>query len=77
MYIPRRKTINYFPMQHIHITDYQRPFILIGTTSLLTSSQKMGINASRCLSPLCIDALYRLSPAHSQNVHHQFQTTDR
>lgn len=64
------------PMQHIHITDYQRPFILIGTTSLLTSSQEMGTNASRCLSSFCIYALYRLSPAHLQNVRHQFQSTD-
>lgn len=65
------------PIQHIHITDYQRPFILIGTTSLLTSSQKMGTNASRCLSPFCTYALYRLSPVHLQNVRHQFQGTDR
>ena len=49
-------------MQHIHITDYQRQSILIGTTSLLTSSQEMGTNASRCFSlPLHIRVVPPLS----------------
>lgn len=39
---------SYFPMQHIYITDYQRQFILIGTTSVLTNTQNVGTNANRC-----------------------------
>ena len=63
-------------MQHIYITDYQRTFILIGTTSVLTNTQNVGINANRCISSFCIYVLYRLSPAHLWNVHYQFQCID-
>ena len=38
------------PMQHIYITDYQRLFILIGTTSVFTSTQNVGTNANHCIS---------------------------
>ena len=55
--------VSYFPMQHIYITDYQRPFILIGTTSVLTNTQNVGITANRCISSLCIYVLYRLFSA--------------
>ena len=50
-------------MQHIYITDYQRTFILIGTTSVLTNTQNVGINANRCISSFCIYVLYRLFSA--------------
>ncbi len=46
-------------MQHIYITDYQWPFILIGTTSVLTNTQNVGTNANRCVSLFCIYVLYR------------------
>ena len=51
--------VGYFPMQHIYITDYQWPFILIGTTSVLTNTQNVGTNANRCVSLFCIYVLYR------------------
>lgn len=43
--------VAYLPMQHIYIADYQRLFILIGTTSVFTNTQNVGTNANRCLSP--------------------------
>ena len=55
-------------MQHIYITDYQRTFILIGTTSVLTNTQNVGINANRCISSFCIYVLYRLFSALLWNV---------
>lgn len=36
-------------MQHIYIADYQRLFILIGTTSVFTSTQNVGTNANSCI----------------------------
>ena len=51
--------IYHLPMQHIYITDYQWPFILIGTTSVLTNTQNVGTNANRCVSLFCIYVLYR------------------
>ena len=50
-------------MQHIYITDYQWPFILIGTTSVLTNTQNVGTNANRCISLFWIYVLYRLFSA--------------
>ena len=63
----------YLPMQHIYITDYQRPFILIGTTSVLTNTQNVGTNANRCISSLCIYVLYRLFSVLLWNVRYQIQ----
>ncbi len=63
-------------MQHIYITDYQRTFILIGTTSVLTNTQNVGINANRCISSFCIYVLYRLFSALLWNVHYQIQGTE-
>ena len=53
----------YLPTQHLYITDYQWPFILIGTTSVLTNTQNVGTNANRCISRFCIYVLYRLFSA--------------
>ena len=50
-------------MQHIYITDYQRTFILIGTTSVLTNTQNVGM-------------LYRLFSALLWNVRYQIQGTE-
>ena len=63
----------HFPMQHIYITDYQWPFILIGTTSVLTNTQNVGTNANRCISLLCIYVLYRFFSALLWNIHYQIQ----
>ncbi len=60
-------------MQHIYITDYQRPFILIGATSVLTNTQNVGTIVNRCISPLCIYVLYRLFSALLWNVRYQIQ----
>lgn len=62
-----------FPMQHIYIIDYQRPFILIGTTSVLTNTQNVGTNANRCISWYCIYVLYRLFSVLLWNVRYQIQ----
>ena len=64
-------------MQHIYITDYQRQFILIGTTSVFTSTQNVGANAIRCLSSFCIYVLYRLFSAVLRNTHYQIQRIER
>lgn len=66
----------YFPMQHIYIVDYQRLFILIGTTSVFTSTQNVGTNAMCCISQLCIYVLYRLLSAILRNVRYQIQRVD-
>lgn len=63
----------YLPMQHIYITDYQWPFILIGTTSVLTDTQNVGTNANRCVSWFCIYVLYRLFSALLWSVRYQIQ----
>ena len=63
-------------MQHIYITDYQRTFILIGTTSVLTNTQNVGINANRCISSFCIYVFYRLFSALLWNVRYQIQGTE-
>ncbi|EDS16823.1 hypothetical protein BACSTE_00217 [Bacteroides stercoris ATCC 43183] len=39
-----------FADAHIYIADYQRLFILIGTTSVFTSTQNMETNANHCIS---------------------------
>lgn len=65
--------LGYFPMQHIYIIDYQRPFILIGTTSVLTNTQNVGTNANRCISWYCIYVLYRLFSVLLWNVRYQIQ----
>ena len=62
-----------FSMQHIYIIDYQRPFILIGTTSVLTNTQNVGTNANRCISWYCIYVLYRLFSVLLWNVRYQIQ----
>lgn len=69
-------TISYLPMQHIYIVDYQRLFILIGTTSVFTSTQNVGTNAMCCISQLCIYVLYRLLSAILRNVRYQIQRVD-
>ena len=66
----------YFPMQHIYITDYQRLFILIGTTSVLTNTQNVGTNANRCISLFCIYVLYRLFSVLLWNVRYQIQCVE-
>ena len=63
-------------MQHIYITDYQRTFILIGTTSVLINTQNVGTNAMCCISQLCIYVLYRLLSAILRNVRYQIQRVD-
>lgn len=63
-------------MQHIYIVDYQRLFILIGTTSVFTSTQNVGTNAMCCISQLCIYVLYRLLSAILRNVRYQIQRVD-
>lgn len=67
---------HHLPMQHIYITDYQRLFILIGTTSVFTSTQNVGTNAMCCISQLCIYVLYRLLSAILRNVRYQIQRVD-
>lgn len=64
------------PMQHIYITDYQWLFILMGTTSVFTSTQNVGTNANSCISSLCIYVLYRLFSALLWNVRYQIQGVD-
>ena len=64
-------------MQHIYITDYQRTFILIGTTSVLTNTQNVESNANLCISLLCIYVLYRLFSALLWNVRYQIQRVER
>lgn len=64
------------PMQHIYIIDYQRPFILIGTTSVLTNTQNVGTNANRCISWYCIYVLYRLFSVLLWNVRYQIQCVE-
>ena len=66
----------YFAMQHIYIVDYQRLFILIGTTSVFTSTQNVGTNANRCISWFCIYVLYRLLSAILWNVGYQIQCVE-
>ena len=56
--------------------DYQRLFILIGTTSVFTSTQNVGTNAMCCISQLCIYVLYRLLSAILRNVRYQIQRVD-
>ena len=63
-------------MQHIYITDYQRTFILIGATSVLTNTQNVGTIVNRCISLLCIYVLYRLFSALLWNVRYQIQGTE-
>lgn len=63
-------------MQHIYIIDYQRPFILIGTTSVLTNTQNVGTNANRCISWYCIYVLYRLFSVLLWNVRYQIQCVE-
>ena len=63
----------FFPMQHIYITDYQRLFILIGTTSVLTNTKNVWTNANHCISWFCIYVLYRLFSALLWNVRYQIQ----
>jgi len=65
-----------FSMQHIYIIDYQRPFILIGTTSVLTNTQNVGTNANRCISWYCIYVLYRLFSVLLWNVRYQIQCVE-
>ena len=60
-------------MQHIYITDYQRLFILIGTTSVLTNTKNVWTNANHCISWFCIYVLYRLFSALLWNVRYQIQ----
>ena len=62
-----------FPEQHIYITDYQRLFILIGTTSVLTNTKNVWTNANHCISWFCIYVLYRLFSALLWNVRYQIQ----
>lgn len=62
--------------QHIYIIDYQRPFILIGTTSVLTNTQNVGTNANRCISWYCIYVLYRLFSVLLWNVRYQIQCVE-
>ena len=74
---PRRPPgARHLPMQHIYIADYQRLFILIGTTSVFTSTQNVGTNAMCCISQLCIYVLYRLLSAILRNVRYQIQRVD-
>ncbi len=61
------------PMQHIYITDYQRQFMLIGTTSVLTNTQNVGTSVNRCISSYCIYVLYRLFSVLLWNVRYQIQ----
>ncbi len=68
--------VSYISMQHIYIADYQRLFILIGTTSVFTSTQNVGTNAMCCISQLCIYVLYRLLSAILRNVRYQIQRVD-
>lgn len=49
----------YLPMQHIYITDYQWLFILIGTTSVFTSTQNVG---NKCKSLYFIVLHIRVVP---------------
>ena len=65
--------ISIFTMQHIYITDYQRLFILIGTTSVLTNTKNVWTNANHCISWFCIYVLYRLFSALLWNVRYQIQ----
>lgn len=69
-------TFYHLPMQHIYIIDYQRPFILIGTTSVLTNTQNVGTNANRCISWYCIYVLYRLFSVLLWNVRYQIQCVE-
>ena len=71
-----RQSLEELPMQHIYIVDYQRLFILIGTTSVFTSTQNVGTNAMCCISQLCIYVLYRLLSAILRNVRYQIQRVD-
>lgn len=64
---------NNIPLQHIYITDYQRLFILIGTTSVLTNTKNVWTNANHCISWFCIYVLYRLFSALLWNVRYQIQ----
>ena len=70
------ETLTPIPMQHIYIIDYQRPFILIGTTSVLTNTQNVGTNANRCISWYCIYVLYRLFSVLLWNVRYQIQCVE-
>lgn len=63
-------------IEHIYIIDYQRPFILIGTTSVLTNTQNVGTNANRCISWYCIYVLYRLFSVLLWNVRYQIQCVE-
>ena len=69
-------TAYHLPMQYVYIFDYQRLFILIGTTSVLTNTQNVGTNANRCISQLCIYVLYSLLSAILRNVRYQIQRVD-
>ena len=46
------------------------------TTSVFTSTQNVGINASCCISLFCIYVLYCLFPAFLQNIRYQIQRTE-
>lgn len=46
------------------------------TTSVFTSTQNVGINASCCVSLFCIHVLYGLFPAFLQNIRYQIQRTE-
>ena len=49
-------------MQHIYITDYQRLFILIGTTSVFTSTQNVGKMQTvvfHCFAYTCCTAFFQ------------------
>lgn len=60
-------------IEHIYITDYQRKFILIGITSVLTNTQNVGTIANRCISLLYIYVLYRFFSVFLWNVRYQIQ----
>ena len=66
----------YLPTQHIDITDYQRQFILIGTTPVFTSTQNVGTNANRCVSLFCIYVLYLFFSALLWNVRYHIQCVE-
>lgn len=72
-YYSMRKNNSQKSFKHIYITDYQRQFILIGTTSVLTNTKNVGTNANHCISWFCIYVLYRLFSALLWNVRYQIQ----
>ena len=74
--IEKSEEENILRLQHIYIADYQRLFILIGTTSVFTSTQNVGTNANSCILLLCIYVLYRLFSVLLWNVRYQIQGVD-